>query len=64
MSHFFSAATVNSVGLALDILGVILLFCYGLPPDVHPGRGGDHYPLGRRRYSSRNRRENKTVQAL
>ena len=40
MSHFFSAATVNSVGLALDILGVILLFCYGLPPDVHPGRGG------------------------
>ena len=27
-------ALVNSIGLLLDIIGVILLFCYGLPPDV------------------------------
>ena len=28
------SAVVNSAGLLLDIIGVILLFCYGLPPDV------------------------------
>ena len=28
---YFSAAAVNSLGLALDIAGVILLFFFGLP---------------------------------
>lgn len=28
--------TVNSVGLFLDIVGVVLLFVYGLPSDVGP----------------------------
>ena len=46
MSYFFSAATVNSVGLALDILGVIFLFRYGLPPDVHLGRAGTNVLYG------------------
>ena len=27
-------ALINSIGLLLDVFGVILLFCYGLPPDV------------------------------
>lgn len=29
-----SAEMVNTVGLAFDIVGVVLLFCFGLPPDV------------------------------
>lgn len=29
-----SADIVNTVGLALDIVGVVLLFRFGLPPDV------------------------------
>ncbi len=28
---------VNSVGLALDIVGVVLLFKFGLPPEVNRG---------------------------
>ena len=34
MSCFFSAAGMNSIGLAFDIIGVILLFFFGLAPDV------------------------------
>ena len=30
----FSAATASSVGLALDIIGVVLLYKYGLPEEV------------------------------
>ncbi|MCY4597702.1 MAG: hypothetical protein OXC19_23240 [Bryobacterales bacterium] len=29
-----SAAWVNSIGLGLDIVGVVLLFRFGLPPNV------------------------------
>ena len=36
----FSAAFVNFAGLPLDIFGVILLFRYGLPPDVHLSQEG------------------------
>ena len=34
MSCCFLAAVMNSVGLAVDIFGVILLFYFGLTPDV------------------------------
>ena len=34
MSCFLSAPVMNSVGLAFDILGVILLFYYALPEEV------------------------------
>ena len=30
------SATINSIGLFLDIIGVILLFRYGLPNYVNP----------------------------
>ncbi|MYN65759.1 MAG: hypothetical protein F4X11_12120 [Acidobacteria bacterium] len=37
---------INSIGLALDIAGVVLLFRFGLPSDVvHPDRG-DRLLLG------------------
>ena len=47
----FSAAFVNFAGLPLDIFGVILLFRYGLPPDVQLSQEGGLYPLARRRYA-------------
>jgi hypothetical protein len=28
------STSVNSVGLALDILGVLLVWCYGIPAEV------------------------------
>ena len=34
MSCCFLAAFTNSVGLAFDILGVVLLFFFGLAPEV------------------------------
>ena len=35
-----SATVVNSVGLMLDIIGVIFLFLFGLPPKVsNPDQG-------------------------
>ena len=34
MSYFFSAPVMNSVGLAFDIAGVVLLYKYGLPAEV------------------------------
>ena len=46
MSCCFLADFMNSVGLAFDILGVILLFRYGLPPDVRPGRKGTNVLFG------------------
>lgn len=30
---------INSLGLALDIAGVVLLYRFGLPADVHEGGG-------------------------
>ena len=36
-----SSEIVNTVGLALDIVGVVLLFRFGLPPDVR--RGGANF---------------------
>ena len=34
-----SSGLVNTVGLGLDIVGVILLFLFGLPPKVSRGGG-------------------------
>ena len=34
---YLSSETINTVGLALDIVGVVLLFRFGLPPDVRRG---------------------------
>lgn len=33
--------TVNTIGLCLDIVGVIMLFFFGLPPEVR--RGGKSF---------------------
>lgn len=35
-----TAACLNSVGLILDIIGVVLLFQCGLPKEVRRGGGG------------------------
>lgn len=42
-------ACVNSAGLVLDILGVVLLFFYGLPSTVERPEAGVfiEYPAGR-----------------
>lgn len=32
--HLMSGLQMNTLGLSLDIVGVIMLFCYGLPPKV------------------------------
>jgi uncharacterized membrane protein SpoIIM required for sporulation len=37
----FISSILNIVGLSFDIIGVILLFIFGLPPDVI--RGGHQY---------------------
>ena len=34
MNAMMCSAVVNSIGLLLDIVGVVLLFRFGLPPDV------------------------------
>lgn len=39
MGHVLTPDVINSCGLALDILGVVLLFFFGLPADVHAGGG-------------------------
>ncbi|MBU3259301.1 hypothetical protein KPG71_04660 [Roseovarius sp. PS-C2] len=36
-----TSETVNTIGLVLDIAGVILLFFFGLPPEVR--RGGKSF---------------------
>ena len=36
------ADIINSIGLILDIVGVVLLFCYGLPP-AGVSRTGAYY---------------------
>jgi len=38
-----TSETVNTIGLVLDIAGVILLFFFGLPPELN--RGGKNYLL-------------------
>ena len=54
MGQLLSPAALSSLGLLLDIAGVVLLFFFGLPADVHAGGGtviqwgGD--PEGARRY--------------
>lgn len=40
-----SPEIVNTLGLALDIVGVLLLFWFGLPPDVSR-RGAVGWTLG------------------
>ncbi|MDE2938894.1 MAG: hypothetical protein OXR67_08235 [Chloroflexota bacterium] len=40
------ADTVNSLGLILDIVGVILLFRYGLPPADVSRTGAQHFTWG------------------
>ena len=54
MGHVLTPDVINSCGLALDILGVVLLFFFGLPADVREGGGtvllwGED-PEGARRY--------------
>ena len=34
MNAMMCSAVVNSIGLLLDIVGVVLMFRFGLPPDV------------------------------
>ena len=36
MSNLLTPTNVNTVGLLLDIIGALLLFKYGLPPDIDP----------------------------
>lgn len=40
------AVIINSFGLLLDIVGVILLFCYGLPPEGVSRTGGQLLSVG------------------
>ena len=47
MGHLLTPDVINSCGLALDIAGVVLLFFFGLPADVHEGGGmGILWPAG------------------
>ena len=46
MSYFFSAAFVNSAGLLLDILGVVLLYKYGLPEEISRKGTGPTWTYG------------------
>lgn len=39
MGQVLSPAALSSLGLLLDIAGVVLLFFFGLPADVHQGGG-------------------------
>ena len=39
MGQLLSPDAINSLGLSLDIAGVVLLFFFGLPPDIHEGGG-------------------------
>ena len=39
MGQLLSPDAINSLGLSLDIAGVVLLFFFGLPPDIHGGGG-------------------------
>ena len=40
------AVMVNSIGLGLDIIGVVILFCYALPPENVSKTGGTTIAFG------------------
>ena len=46
MESFITSPNLNTLGLGLDIAGVLLLFFFGLPPKVN--RGGVGYLVTRR----------------
>ena len=41
---------LSSIGLGLDIIGVALVFCFGLPPSIYKA-GPDYFTWGTKRYN-------------
>ena len=37
MILLLNSNNVNSMGLIFDLAGIVLLFIYGLPPEINPG---------------------------